>query len=151
MATLDSSFAGVPWEIYFNEFYSIPQTPKWVDRHEVTDRGSVQISINGRPALQELTRKWRPVTLEFRASNLPPALMTEAMLLSFLTAVGGGIKTLRLESVNKQVVIDWRVSQPVSYVEVTPTGANDVYPNLSQPVAVGRLYEGVVHFIELLS
>ena len=148
MATIASSFRGVAFLITFPFMPPVPQVPKWIDRNEQVPRGTVQMSITGRPAIQEMTRKWKPITLEFRAANLPPALMTQSLLNAFNGAIGAGVQTLQLEGFNHRVIVDWRIANPVQYVEVTPTGEGDYVVN--QAGFPGRLYEGVIHFIELL-
>jgi hypothetical protein len=119
--------------------------PRWVDRHyQAAPRlGSVEFTIQGRVALQEMTAKWRPVTLEFNGSANPPSFITQAMLDALVSAMTtGGTHTLVIEGSTKSVIFDWRNAAPVEVVERSPFRLSGV-PGT-------RLYEGVVRLVELL-
>jgi hypothetical protein len=96
-----------------------------------------------RVSFQEMTAKWRPVTLEFNGSANPPSFITQAMLDALVSAMTtGGIHALVIEGSTKSVIFDWRNAAPVEVVERSPFRLSGI-PGT-------RLYEGVVRFVELL-
>ena len=122
--------------------YLVDQVPKWVEPLEPTRMGTVAKSITGVLALQEVDRAWSPVTIEFKQSNLPAALLNQTLLNLFLTAEQrGGFSYLYLYGVQKKVIFDWESSggRPVQYALVTPTGEEDP--------ASGPLYEATIYFL----
>lgn len=144
MPAPQSSFDATLFRIQLQGIAGFVQvTPRWIDRNEKTFRGSVRVSITGHVALQEIDRKWKPVTLEFKQSNLPGALADQTLLNLFMNArQAGGLHTLVLEGTTKSVMFDWDYPEPVEYAEMTPTGEADA--------TQGRLYEVVLHLKEIL-
>lgn len=156
-----NSFNGVVFEMVIPLFGAVPQVPKWPDRHypNAPRLGSVEFTILGRMAVQEVIQKWRPVTLTFDMNEKPAAYITQPMLNAFMAAwAGGGVHTLVLEHRDfadvvggqplvelapKQVIFDHRFTPPVEVNEVSPTNVIGVPGD--------RLYNGTVHFLEILA
>lgn len=133
------TFDAVPLTLVLaNSMGTMEMRPKWVDRHAHGRTSSVEMSITGTLAVQEMAKKHRPVTLQFGPDLLPASLITQPMLDAFLAAQANGIHTLVIEDQTKLVVLP---TGALEYEELTPT---------RETAPEARLYRGTVRFLELI-